>query len=86
MGAGAAIGAGTGLLLGSAAGSSYAAGSYYAVQRRYDNAYVQCMYAKGNQVPRYRRPGRSAPRRSYDLPPPAAYPPPPPDQDDLDDQ
>ena len=21
------------------------------VQRRYDNAYVQCMYAKGNQVP-----------------------------------
>ena len=23
----------------------------YEVQRRYDNAYVQCMYAKGHQVP-----------------------------------
>jgi hypothetical protein len=23
----------------------------YEVQRRYDNAYIQCMYAKGHQVP-----------------------------------
>src|SRR5204863_6102567 len=50
-GPGAAIGAGTGLLFGSAAGSNAAGLSYYEVQRRYDHAYVQCMYAKGNQVP-----------------------------------
>ena len=50
-GPGAAIGAGTGLLFGSAAGSNAAGLSYYQVQRRYDQAYVQCMYAKGNQVP-----------------------------------
>src|SRR6266550_721610 len=49
--AGTAIGAGTGLLFGSAAGSNAAGTSYYQVQRRYDQAYVQCMYAKGNQVP-----------------------------------
>ncbi len=51
VGAGAAIGAGSGLLLGSAAGTGYASGSYYEAQRRYDNAYIQCMYSKGNQVP-----------------------------------
>jgi outer membrane lipoprotein SlyB len=50
-GAGAAIGAGTGLLFGSAAGSNYYYGSYYQVQRQYDGAYMQCMYAKGNQIP-----------------------------------
>jgi hypothetical protein len=50
-GPGAAIGAGAGLLLGSAAGSNALGYGYYTNQRRYDNAYVQCMYAKGNQVP-----------------------------------
>ena len=50
-GPGAAIGAGTGLLLGSAAGSNAYGASYYGVQRRYDQAYLQCMYAKGNQIP-----------------------------------
>jgi len=35
-----------GTVIGAAAGASY-----YQVQRRYDQAYVQCMYAKGNQVP-----------------------------------
>jgi hypothetical protein len=87
VGTGAAIGAGTGLLLGSAAGSGYAERSYYAAQRRYDYAYLQCMYAKGNQIPGYRRSirsRRSAPAGglSYPPPPPADYPPPPPDQDD----
>lgn len=78
MGAGAAIGAGTGLLFGSAAGSNYAAGSYYEVQRRYDHAYLQCMYAKGNQIPGYWRPARSeSGTRSYPPPPPSDYPPPP---------
>jgi hypothetical protein len=50
-GAGAAIGAGSGLLVGTASGAS--SGQVYGqeAQRRYDNTYVQCMYAKGNQVP-----------------------------------
>ena len=48
---GAAIGAGSGLLLGSAAGSGAYESSGYAVQNRYDITYIQCMYAKGNQVP-----------------------------------
>ena len=72
MGAGAAIGAGTGLLFGSAAGSNYAASSYYEAQRRYDHAYLQCMYAKGNKIPGYWRPANSTPgRRSYPPPPPS---------------
>jgi hypothetical protein len=82
MGAGAAIGAGSGLLLGSAMGSGYASESYYEAQRRYDNAYLQCMYAKGNQIPGYRRSRStsSAPsgRSSYPPPPASYYPPPPP--------
>jgi hypothetical protein len=71
-GAGAAIGAVSGLLFGTAMATdpAYAAGS--AVQRRYDNAYQQCMYAKGNQIPGFRRP----PGRAFPLPPPPpAYPP-----------
>src|SRR6185369_11368554 len=50
-GAGAAIGAGSGLLFGTASGAS--SGEVYGMeaQRRYDNTYVQCMYAKGNQIP-----------------------------------
>ena len=70
-GAGAAIGAGAGLVGGTAVATdpAYAAGS--AVQRRYDNAYLQCMYAKGNQIPGVRSSRRAVP------PPPDAYPPPP---------
>lgn len=49
-GMGAAIGAGSGLLGGTISGAG--AGQEYAweAQRRYDIAYQQCMYAKGNQV------------------------------------
>jgi hypothetical protein len=50
-GAGAAIGAGAGLLTGTAIASNPAYGSEWQLQRRYDIAYQQCMYAKGNQVP-----------------------------------
>ena len=50
-GHGAAIGAGTGLLFGSAAGANTAGYSSYQLQRSYDTAYLQCMYAHGNQVP-----------------------------------
>jgi len=70
-GPGAAIGAGTGLLFGSAAGANSAGWSTYGLQRQYDGAYLQCMYAKGNQVPVPAGYGA----RSYP-PPPGAYPPP----------
>lgn len=60
--------AGAGLIVGSAAGANAAGQSTMSLQRRYDLAYQQCMYAKGNQVPGY------APPR-YVSPPP---PPPPP--------
>jgi len=76
-GAGAAIGAGTGLLFGTAAGASSGEASGYEAQRRYDNTYVQCMYAKGNQVPGV---VRQVPRRTMSAPPPPPdYDSPPPD-------
>jgi hypothetical protein len=52
---GAGVGAGIGLITGAAAGSGAAQTSYYSAQRRYDGAYHQCMYAKGNKVPVYGR-------------------------------
>ena len=67
---GTAIGAGTGLLVGSAAGSGAANASAYGVQRRYDYAYQQCMYAKGHRV-------AGAARGQYPYPPPLGYAPPP---------
>jgi hypothetical protein len=48
---GAAIGAGSGLLVGGAAGIGNAQVSSAELQRRYDIAYQQCMYANGNQLP-----------------------------------
>lgn len=87
-GLGAAIGAGTGLVAGGASGANADWMYGWEGQRRYDNAYQQCMYAKGNQIPgvvqqaprRYRvpppppPPGYMAPPTS----PPANLPPPPP--------
>ena len=60
--AGAAIGAGSGLLVGTASGAN--ADQYYGgeAQMRYDHAYVQCMYAKGNQIPGVVR--RAQPRQT----------------------
>jgi len=75
---GAGVGAGVGLLAGSAAGANAGQASGYGSQRRYDNAYVQCMYAKGERVPVS---GRMAPERSAYPPPAPGYnyaPPPPP--------
>ena len=51
VGTGAAIGAGSGLLVGTAAGANAGQVSGREAQRRYDSAYMQCMYSKGNQVP-----------------------------------
>src|SRR5258708_938830 len=48
---GAAIGAGGGFLGGAAIGASRADAAGTSVQHRYNIAYMQCMYAKGNQIP-----------------------------------
>ena len=71
---GAAAGAGAGLLGGTAIGASQ--GSVYggSVQNRYDVAYTQCMYAKGNQVPM--RGIRARPAYASPAPPPPPPPPP----------
>ena len=61
-GAGAAIGAASGLLLGTASGAGEGQASGWEAQRRYDIAYQQCMYAKGNQIPGYSRSGDPASR------------------------
>ena len=50
-GIGAGIGAGSGLLLGSATGANADQVAGMSAQQRYDAAYQQCMYAKGNQIP-----------------------------------
>lgn len=61
-------GAGTGAAIGTLAGASFGAeqgsASAWGAQRRYDIAYQQCMYAKGNVIPGY-----------YPYPAPAAAPP-----------
>ena len=68
----------TGAVAGAAVGGTIGAGmsdeANYPIQRRYDIAYAQCMYSKGNQVPGYARP------QAYPPPPPPGRngPPPPP--------
>jgi uncharacterized protein YceK len=74
-GTGAAVGAGVGAVGGTAAGASYAGSSYASLQSRYDAAYIQCMYAKGNQVPVRR--GSQPSFASQPAPPPPPPPPPP---------
>jgi hypothetical protein len=65
-GIGAAIGAGSGLLGGTLAGANAGQASGWEAQRRYDIAYQQCMYAKGNQIPG----AVQRNRRTYPAPPP----------------
>ena len=62
-GNGAGVGAVTGAVLGTAVGADSSQRDQYRLQSRYDIAYSQCMYAKGDQVPGFRS---------------AALPPPPP--------
>ncbi|HVY17801.1 MAG TPA: YMGG-like glycine zipper-containing protein [Rhodopila sp.] len=79
-GRGAAIGAGAGALGGTAVGAGPAQQANYSLQQRYNLAYAQCMYTKGNQVPGF-SPGPSyPPQPPASLPPPPGsyYPPPPP--------
>jgi len=71
--AGAAIGGHNGAA-GAAIGSGQANAGSWDLQRRYDIAYQQCMYSRGNQLPgNYRRPPPPAPVSAR----PAYYPPPP---------
>lgn len=74
-GSGAAIGAGTGLIGGAAVGSQTAYASAWEIQRRYDIAYQQCMYAKGNLLPGVAQRGGASAKAA---PPPPPPPPPPP--------
>ncbi len=80
-GSGAAIGAGSGLAAGSIVGTGAASSSMYEVQQRYDIAYIQCMYAKGHQVPVSGQFTGAAPSRtpttSPNIPPPPPGSPPP---------
>jgi hypothetical protein len=85
---GAGVGAGMGLLAGSAMGAGAGQASGNALQRRYDIAYMQCMYSKGDSVPgspqqtsgRRWRSSMPPPPPPYTVPPPSpsVYPPPPP--------
>jgi hypothetical protein len=52
-GAGAALGAGVGVAGGSALGASNSQQAQVGIQVQYNNAFSQCMYTKGNQVPGY---------------------------------
>ena len=65
-GAGAAIGAGSGLLIGTSEGANAGQYSGWQAQRVYDYAYMQCMYANGNHVPKVVH----EPRRYYRVGPP----------------
>ena len=47
----ATVGALSGGAIGAAVGANQSSFAGYSLQRRYDVAYSQCMYAKGNQVP-----------------------------------
>src|SRR6185312_986812 len=63
-GRGAAIGAAGGAVAGGAFGAGPAQQAQYSLQQRYDIAYSQCMYSRGNQVPGY---------TAGDTPPPPPY-------------
>jgi hypothetical protein len=86
-GQGAGVGAAAGAVVGTAVGADRSDYAGYSLQRRYDIAYAQCMYSRGNQVPGYAPvagaaapppPNASAPYRSAPPPaPPRELPPPP---------
>ena len=75
-------GAAIGLFVGSLIGVDSANRSSYAAQRHYDNAYVQCMYAKGHRVPVSghieQQPVNNAPLERAPVYAPPPPPPPPP--------
>jgi hypothetical protein len=74
-GAGAAIGAGTGMLGGSAAAANVSGYSSQQMQAIYDREYLQCMFARGHQVPGRAVVQRPAPP-AYGYAPPSTVAPP----------
>lgn len=83
-GRGSGSGAAMGLFIGSLIGVDEGNASSYRTQRHYDNAYIQCMYAKGHRVPVSghieQQPVYGQPSSRY------PYPPPPPDGDRPSDE
>ena len=77
-GAGAGIGAASGLIGGAAVASGPASAASWGLQRRYDIAYEQCMYAKGNIIPGVVRTQPQASPAPPPPPPPGYKPEPPP--------
>lgn len=79
---GAAVGSGLGLLGGTLVGAGRGAEAGWSAQDRYDVAYMQCMYAKGNQIPVPRgsqmTDSAAAPSPPPGVPPPPRGSPPPP--------
>jgi outer membrane lipoprotein SlyB len=87
-GHGAAVGAGLGAVGGTAVGANTSAHEQRGIQQQYNDAYVQCMVAKGNQVQQpviyapppttviYTQPA-PPPTVIYAAPPPPPPPPPP---------
>jgi hypothetical protein len=71
---GAAVGAGVGLLGGSMAGSEAGRSSGSELQRRYDIAFIQCMYAKGHRVPVQGQLSERTETRTITPPPPPPAP------------
>ena len=74
-GQGAAIGAGLGLLFGAIGAANASSATQWQLQAQYDDAYLNCMYSRGNQVP-----VRMSQRSRMRAPPPQyggypAYPP-----------
>src|ERR1700722_3855689 len=92
-GHGAAVGAAGGAVAGTAVGASTSSHDQRSIQQQYNDAYVQCMSAKGNQVEHpvvyrpqttviYTQPAPPPPPTTVIYttappPPPGAYPPPP---------
>lgn len=64
-GRGAAVGASSGAIVGTGVGAGTSQGAQGGIQAQYDNAYAECMYAKGDQVPGF------APPQPAPAPPPS---------------
>lgn len=71
-GRGAGIGAASGSILGGGVGAESSQMQQMGIQQQYNNAFVQCMYSKGNQVP-----GAQVAAAPPPPPPPMAPPPAP---------
>jgi uncharacterized protein YcfJ len=73
-GRGAGIGAASGALVGTGVGAETSGGAQFSIQQQYDNAYSQCMYSRGNQVPGFQPAVAIAPPPPPPPPPVAARP------------